>query len=80
MKVVREIVPREKIDMIKNLLESIANDCNINTVVEANSVCEWTFDDSFEFVKSSCGSKDTYRIDFRKFRYCPYCGKKLLTN
>ena len=76
MKVVREIVPREKIDMIKNFLESITDD----SAVEVNSVCKWTFDDSFEFVKSSCGSKDTYRIDFRKFRYCPYCGKKLLTN
>ena len=80
MKVVREIVPREKIDMIKNLLESIADDCNINTVVETNSVCEWTLDDSFKIATSNCGSIDTHRIDFKKFKYCPYCGKKLLTN
>ena len=40
-------------------------------------VCEWEYDNSFEFAKSNCGSMDTKRIDFRKLKYCPYCGKKI---
>lgn len=42
-----------------------------------DDVCEWEYDDSFEFAKSNCGSMDTHRIDFRKLKYCPYCGKKI---
>lgn len=44
----------------------------------SDDVCELEYDDSFEFAKSNCSSMDTHRIDFRKLKYCPYCGKKIL--
>ena len=40
-------------------------------------VCEWKYDKHFEFAKSKCGSIDTHRIEFKKLKYCPYCGKKI---
>ena len=42
-----------------------------------DDVCEWKYDKHFEFAKSKCGSIDTHRIEFKKLKYCPYCGKKI---
>lgn len=42
-----------------------------------DDVCEWEYDKHFEFAKSKCGSIDTHRIEFKKLKYCPYCGKKI---
>ena len=66
------------------------NTCNksidINNIPTAHSVdnggvyddvCEWEYDKHFEFAKSKCGSIDTHRIEFKKLKYCPYCGKKI---
>ena len=54
---------------------------NKDTVVlrkyKADDVCEWKYDKHFEFAKSKCGSIDTHRIEFKKLKYCPYCGKKI---
>ena len=44
---------------------------------KADDVCEWKYDKHFEFAKSKCGSIDTHRIEFKKLKYCPYCGKKI---
>ena len=44
---------------------------------KADDVCEWKYDKHFEFAKSECGSIDTHRIEFKKLKYCPYCGKKI---
>ena len=43
----------------------------------SDDVCEWKYDKHFEFAKSKCGSIDTHRIEFKKLKYCPYCGKKI---
>ena len=43
----------------------------------SDDVCEWKYDKHFEFAKSKCGSMDTHRIEFKKLKYCPYCGKKI---
>ena len=45
--------------------------------VSDNDVCEWKYNDEFEFAKSECGAIDTHRIAFRKLKFCPYCGKKI---
>lgn len=42
-----------------------------------DDVCEWEYDKHFEFAKSKCGSMDTHRIEFKKLKYCPYCGKRI---
>lgn len=46
-------------------------------IVSDNDVCEWKYNDEFEFAKSECGAIDTHRIAFRKLKFCPYCGKKI---
>lgn len=46
-------------------------------IVSDNDVCEWKYNDEFEFAKSECGTIDTHRIAFRKLKFCPYCGKKI---
>lgn len=45
--------------------------------VGTDDVCEWKYNDEFEFAKSECGAIDTHRIAFRKLKFCPYCGKKI---
>lgn len=45
--------------------------------IGTDDVCEWEYDKHFEFAKSKCGSIDTKRIEFKKLKYCPYCGKKI---
>ena len=45
--------------------------------IVSDDVCEWSYDKHFEFAKSECGSIDTHRIEFKKLKYCPYCGKKI---
>ena len=42
-----------------------------------DDVCEWEYNKHFEFAKSKCGSMDTHRIEFKKLKYCPYCGKRI---
>ena len=44
---------------------------------KSDDVCEWSYDKHFEFAKSECGSIDTHRIEFKKLKYCPYCGKRI---
>lgn len=46
-------------------------------IVSDDDVCEWKYNDEFEFAKSECGAIDTHRIAFRKLKFCPYCGKKI---
>lgn len=46
-------------------------------IVSDDDVCEWKYNDEFEFAKSECGTIDTHRIAFRKLKFCPYCGKKI---
>ena len=45
--------------------------------IVSDDVCEWSYDKHFEFAKSECGSMDTHRIEFKKLKYCPYCGKRI---
>ena len=52
-------------------------DVFINVEEISDDVCEWEYDKHFEFAKSKCGSIDTHRIEFKKLKYCPYCGKKI---
>ena len=44
---------------------------------EDTFVCKWNYDESYEYAKSDCGSMDTHRIDFSKFKFCPFCGKRI---
>lgn len=46
-------------------------------IVSDDDVCEWKHDAAFKFAKSECGAIDTHRIDFKKLKFCPYCGKKI---
>lgn len=69
------VSPREIIEHQKKC--GIETDIVKGDVISDNDVCEWKHDAEFKFAKSQCGFIDTHRIDFRKFKYCPYCGKKI---
>lgn len=45
--------------------------------VETDDVCEWKLTDIKKLMpyKTSCGNEDLYD---NSYKYCPYCGKKIL--
>lgn len=53
----------------------------IQTIRELQSkseeVCKWKYEPLIKFASSNCGGFDAQRIDFDKFKYCPYCGRKI---
>ena len=44
---------------------------------KADDVCEWRMTDTKKLMpyKTSCGNEDLYD---NSYKYCPYCGKKIL--
>ena len=45
--------------------------------IETDDVCEWKLTDTKKLMsyKTSCGNDDLYD---NSYKYCPYCGKKIL--
>ena len=79
------------IDLLDNLIGMVednqGNDYDealkfaIQTIRELQSkseeVCKWKYETLIKFASSNCGGFDAQRIDFDKFKYCPYCGRKI---
>lgn len=53
---------------IKNIVNQLAEEYN-------NDFCEWYNGKSLYLYRTSCGAQDSYDDSYR---YCPYCGKKVI--
>ena len=71
--------PFETIIKLDNGRYLRATECQFSYVDEeiSDDVCEWKMTDTKKLMpyKTSCGNEDLYD---NSYKYCPYCGKKIL--
>ena len=66
-----------------NIYEAINKDVAIEIVKQggvSDDVCEWKYSDSEYYFESSCKHLHIFMSDGpkeNKYRFCPYCGKKI---
>ena len=71
--------PFETIIKLDNGRYLRATECQFSYIDEriSDDVCEWKMTDTKKLMpyKTSCGNEDLYD---NSYKYCPYCGKKIL--
>ena len=71
--------PFETIIKLDNGRYLRATECQFSYIDEriSDDVCEWKLTDAKKLMpyKTSCGNEDLYD---NSYKYCPYCGKKIL--